>query len=672
MQASRWIYATLGIALTGAVLHLSGLAACLEYLLSDVFLATAERAPDPSIVIVEIDNASLERIGRWPWSRAIHAEFVDLAQRAGAKSVGFDIAFAEPDAADLNGDAIFAATLARSDRVVLPVFVKRDETGIPWESRPLPRLAVAARLGRVDVPIDRDGLVRRTIEDHRNPALRATTFANAAWEASKEPASPGDPAHPAKERPHYEERLIPFCSFNGRFSRLSFADVIADPGQAAFLRERIVLVGVTAPRLASGLLVPGKGSPRMLSGIEVQAHVLNAIKQGSLVRAAGWVLDATAAVLALVVMVDVMVFMRAPRWVNATVAATLVVCGLVPALLLLKNIWLSPALPILILTTGYATWWWLYPRTTERLIQPFRSHPDVTRQSSEDAFVMHNEDGLHVEQDDGHGKSNLDLQMDLAHAIERNELLLHYQPQIDVTGGRVVGVEALIRWQHPRLGLLGPDRIIPVAEAADLIIATDDWVAHTAAHQLAAWRKSDFPLLTMSINVSNRQLLRTDLVTLAKHIIDESDTGRGELIFEVTERMLIHDPDQCAKTIAAIRGIGIGVSIDDFGTGYSSLAHLQNLTVDQIKIDQSFIQLLPDDHGGAATVQAVLNMARTLGIPTVAEGVETRAQLEWLRAQHCEKVQGYLYSRPVAASELPDLINAIQNRMTLAQAIAEK
>lgn len=926
----------LGIACVAAALHFSGLTARLDNLAADVYLALKTRAPDPSIVIVEIDNTSLERIGRWPWSRATHGYFVDIARRAGAAAVGFDIAFAEPDMTDPHGDETFAKSLARSARVVLPVFMERDETGARFESRPLPRLAAVADLGRVDVPIDRDGLVRRMVEDGRNPTLTSTSFANAVWQTSKESSSPAtdEPRLRQPQPVHYDERLIPFSSLVGHFNRLSFADVIADPKTAEFIRDRIVLVGVTAPGLAPVFLIPGKGPPRVVSGIELQAHAHNAIAQGSLVRVADRLATATAAALALIVMIGLIAFARMPRWLNIVVAAAFVVCVSVPALLLAKNLWLSPVLPAVILAAGYAAWWWFHTRAMGRSIRQFRSHLNATMQSTDDALVMLNAEGtvmeinpaasalfgyrpdeargtsllrllksnetsaaahllatsvsqcmqtrhlvrpdekmvldrsdarlsfrlsvtpidaskagdnepcvlitlndvtrvetlvqsisylekhdaltglpnrtafindvaqaianpnraepelavvmfelvgftriehtlgseigdrlireaarrlamqtvpgdllgnwnrvefaivipctterqsvvgrinemlaayaapfwiderelkisalagvawfpsegedadtlvrkaavalrgtrrarsaaigMYTEREDWWGKGNLELQIELGHAIERNELVLHYQPQVDVTGGRVVGVEALIRWQHPRLGLLGPDRIIPVAEASDLIVATGEWVAHTAARQLAAWRRSQFPLLTMSINVSNRQLLRSDVAALAKRIMAESGIGPGELIFELTESMLMHDPEQCAKTIATIRHAGIGVSIDDFGTGYSSLAHLQKLTVDQIKIDQSFVQLLPGNHGSSAIVQAVLVMARALGIPTVAEGVENHAQLAWLREHHCDKTQGYLYGRPVAADAIPELIETIQNRI---------
>ncbi|MFM9886947.1 MAG: EAL domain-containing protein [Burkholderiales bacterium] len=928
------------LALAGGALLLSGLIPRLDNLAADFFLSLDKRAPDASIVIVEIDGASLDRLGRWPWSRAVHAQFVERATLAGAAAIGFDIAFAEPDARDARGDKALVVAIARSGRVVLPTFFERDGNG--GQSRPLPLLAnAAARLGSVDVDVDQDGVVRR-ISGH---SMRDGTMAFAHALSRVNGLRKSDET---SEQPSLKSRLwirddallVPFGALTEGFHRIAFADVLSDRRAAEMLRDRTVIVGVTAPGLARTFMAHGAGGARTLSGVELQAHLLDAINHNALVRPVTRIVDTLVAIVAGMIVLVQFAFVRAPRWATAITGATIAVSILATTLLLLiGQVWLSPALPVLLLAMGYIIWWWLHSGITARSLDHYRSRFEAAMQSSGDALVTVDAGGtiidinhaaeelfsrtpkqasgaaltsllesggggaaarlvwrsvgqcvrtkrpvrpeenvvlaradsqrsfrlsvipidesdrrtggpyvvvvlndvtraqtlsesisylathdaltalpnraafmrgldqaivvtrgsgielavvvlelagftridhtlgpsvgdrlmqeaarrleghhlpsdllghwdragfgiviqsgagfestldrikailasfgepflidgrelvvsacagvarfpsegndaeslirkagvalrrirkeggspldVYSENNDWWGQGNLELQLELGKAIERNELVLYYQPQVAMASGRVVGFEALLRWHHPRLGLLGANRIVPVAEASDLIITVGEWVMDAAARQLAIWRALHAPHVTMSVNVSARQLMRADMPGLARRVASEYSIERGALLFELTESLLMRNPEQCERVLAAIRHEGIGISIDDFGTGYSSLAHLNTLPIDQIKIDQSFICTLPENAGSAAIVEAVITMARSLGLSVIAEGVESEAQLAWLRARHCDKIQGHFYSRAVPADQVLDLITAIEARTAVGQA----
>lgn len=241
-------------------------------------------------------------------------------------------------------------------------------------------------------------------------------------------------------------------------------------------------------------------------------------------------------------------------------------------------------------------------------------------------------------------------------AIDRNEFVLYYQPQIDIMTGRLVGTEALIRWQHPERGLLPPSRFIPLAEESDLIVAMGDWVIREACRQNAAWHKAGLTQIPVSVNLSARQLLNR---ALSKNILDIlADTGLSAryLELELTETMLMDNAGTPVNVIAELAGHGVTFAIDDFGTGYSNLGYLQRFPLHRLKIDQSFIRGVTTNHGDAAIVRAVLGLARNLGLKVLAEGVEKIEQLEFLRAEGCQEVQGYLIGKPVPADQFARLL----------------
>jgi diguanylate cyclase (GGDEF)-like protein/PAS domain S-box-containing protein len=236
-------------------------------------------------------------------------------------------------------------------------------------------------------------------------------------------------------------------------------------------------------------------------------------------------------------------------------------------------------------------------------------------------------------------------------ATERGEFVLHYQPQIELAGGRVVGVEALLRWNHPELGLVAPGRFIPVAEESGLIVDIGRWVLHEACRQAMAWRAQGLPPMWVAVNLSAVQFERDDVEASVRQALDASGLPPCFLELELTESILIRDIEGALASTRRLKSLGVKLAIDDFGTGYSSLSYLKRLAFDTLKIDRSFIRELADDPDNAAIVEAILQMARSLGLRTIAEGVEDEPALQCLIAMRCDEAQGYLIARPMPASQ---------------------
>ncbi len=243
------------------------------------------------------------------------------------------------------------------------------------------------------------------------------------------------------------------------------------------------------------------------------------------------------------------------------------------------------------------------------------------------------------------------VRVGLLHAMERGEFRLHYQPQIDLSSGRVIGAEALIRWNHPERGLLSPEHFIAIAEESGLIVPIGAWVLREACRQAAAWRKTGLPQLVIAVNVSAIQFKRGDIEACVRQALEESGLPPHCLELELTESILIHDTDQMLDTVQRLKALGVMLSIDDFGTGYSSLSYLTRFKVDKLKIDRSFVHDIEKQPGNASMVKAIIQMALSLNLKTIAEGVEDEELVGFLRRQHCEEAQGYYYSRPLPAIE---------------------
>ena len=246
----------------------------------------------------------------------------------------------------------------------------------------------------------------------------------------------------------------------------------------------------------------------------------------------------------------------------------------------------------------------------------------------------------------------LKIEQSLRHALARGEFCLHFQPIINVATGRVAAVEALVRWQHPTQGLLMPGRFIAVAEETGLIQPLGDWVFWAACKQLADFAAQGIGGVKMSVNISAIQIRNGNLPVLAKGAIEAFALNPGELVFEITESVAMHQPAETVRILDTLHEMGIGLAIDDFGTGYSSLSYLRLFPIDHLKLDRSFVEEIGQDGDGAIICDATIGLAHNLGLKVIAEGVETQEQTDYLHRQGCDLMQGYLYSRPIPADEV--------------------
>ncbi len=246
------------------------------------------------------------------------------------------------------------------------------------------------------------------------------------------------------------------------------------------------------------------------------------------------------------------------------------------------------------------------------------------------------------------------LETRLRRAIAEGQLVLHYQPQVSLTSGAVIGVEALVRWNDPERGLVHPSAFIPMAEESRLILPLGEWVLLTACTQMRAWLDAGIELPLMSVNISLRQFQQYDIVQSVRRVLAKTSLDAAALELEITETAAMQNAETTVEVLQALRELGVSIAIDDFGTGYSSLNYLKRFPITAVKIDRAFIRDLATSEGDAAIVSAVVGIARALKLRVIAEGVETEEQLSFLRRRNCDAAQGYLFSRPVSAAMLPE------------------
>ena len=258
-----------------------------------------------------------------------------------------------------------------------------------------------------------------------------------------------------------------------------------------------------------------------------------------------------------------------------------------------------------------------------------------------------------------HTLERLALESDLRHALERDEFRLHFQPKVDIRSGRVTGAEALLRWQRPARALIPPAQFIPLAEESGLIVPIGEWVLKTACLHSEAWLDQGLPRLTVAVNLSARQFAHESLLEDVARTLRDTRLDPAYLEFEITESMVMRDPEHAVKLLGGLKAMGIRLSIDDFGTGYSSLNYLKRFPLDSVKIDRAFIQDLPGNADDAAITRAIIAMAHSLRLKVIAEGVETEEQLGFLRELGCDEMQGYLFSGPLPGDEFVRLLQVI-------------
>jgi EAL domain-containing protein (putative c-di-GMP-specific phosphodiesterase class I) len=248
------------------------------------------------------------------------------------------------------------------------------------------------------------------------------------------------------------------------------------------------------------------------------------------------------------------------------------------------------------------------------------------------------------------------LTVDLDGALERGELFVLYQPVIELAGGRIVGVEALLRWRHPTRGLVGPLDFIPAAETSGLIVPIGRWVLEVACRQLVRWDAATDARLSINVNVAARQVAELDFVDDVARVLAAHDLEPSRLVLEFTESALMRDTESTMAMLHRLKALGVTLAIDDFGTGYSSLSYLRQFPVDVLKIDRSFVASLSKGPGERALMDSILRLSESLHLQTVAEGIEDRAQLDEMRRLGAALGQGYLFARPIAADDIAALL----------------
>lgn len=256
-----------------------------------------------------------------------------------------------------------------------------------------------------------------------------------------------------------------------------------------------------------------------------------------------------------------------------------------------------------------------------------------------------------TEEMQAHSARSLQLTNALRHALDRDELTLHYQPQIATEDGHIIGVEALLRWQHSSMGMVSPGEFIHIAEESGQILQIGEWVIRTAVNQLRQWMDKGLPPIVMAINLSAVQFRHPNLPNLVMQILDEAKLPAEYLELELTEEVTMEEPQAAIDIMSSLHDLGIRMSIDDFGTGYSSLSYLKKFKAYKLKIDRSFVRDITKDPDDKAIVAAIIHLANSLDMKTIAEGVETASQLAYLRTQGCDEIQGYYFSKPLPSDE---------------------
>ncbi|WP_428033256.1 two-component system response regulator [Amphritea sp.] len=262
-------------------------------------------------------------------------------------------------------------------------------------------------------------------------------------------------------------------------------------------------------------------------------------------------------------------------------------------------------------------------------------------------------------------KRRLELESHLRHAIELNELSINYQPQVEMCSGKIVGVEALLRWNCHQLGFISPVEFIPIAEETGLITPIGEWVMREACRQTRQWQLEGLPQIRVAVNLSVRQFAKQNLEKLVSQVLQDTGLPVNCLELEITENMLMDDVEGSVETLHRLKALGVQLAIDDFGTGYSSLSYLKRFPIDRLKVDRSFITHVTTDQGDASVTQAIIAVAHNLGLSVTAEGVEDEAQLAFLQQYACEEVQGFLFSKPLVADDLAELLRTTHGYMSL-------
>lgn len=810
------------LACTASLLKLSGLVEPWDRVVYDSLLQLKASSTPDDILIVAIDDESLRRLGRWPWSRAVHAQLLERLTAAEATAVGFDVLFIEPESTGPVADERLAEATARNGRVVLALAPVAARNGGIDEVLPLPELArAAAALGHVDFELDEDGICRRAylragLGDAHWPAFALSLYELARPEQARIAAQHTlAPATGLSEEDIWRRAfpvLIPFTGPPGHFPRVSYADVLNGTVPLERLRDRILLVGSTATGLGDHLATPLSSNHQRMPGVEINANLLHALLEGRLIQVMPRALDLMTTFTWILVPVGLLGWVAIRRAVLLLALAAFAGLLGAAALLLGPGIWQPPVAVVVCLGLAAPAWsGWNLATSRRRIeelsakIRDLSAFDSVTglanrslfkerlehaveragtlsdslavvlisldrfhalrgslRESSAEGLLRgfadrlralkREEDlaarigdsefavlmpGLHEQHILAHFTQSLHnaskqplssaegpvaltasmgvalfprdaadaqaliqaaqlaaqgaraeggdkvsafspklvlglgaqlrLEQGLRQALPGGQLELHYQPQVDAHSARLIGFEALLRWNHPVLGQLLPGDFIPIAETSGLIRPIGQWVIGEACRQLRLWQAEGLVPMKLAVNVSGAQFDQPDLHRSIAKILADTGLSPALLELELTETALLRDLDGTSTMLARLRDLGVGLAIDDFGSGYSSLSYLKRLPLDRLKIDRSFVVDLAPNNRDAEIASALISLAHRLQMRVIAEGVETRDQWDLLRLRACDELQGFFFGRPLPPGEarlLLDRADAGLSRLT--------
>jgi diguanylate cyclase (GGDEF)-like protein len=782
----------------------------IDLLLYDYFLNLQDNQVSDAVIVVAVDDASLNMLGQWPWSRRVHGQILDRLTDMGAKAVAFDILFAESETADPRADSAFAQAIERSDRTVLVVAPSNPGPEMPiTEVLPITILAeAAAAVGHVDFEIDRDGLcrsfyIKAGISDAHWPALSLALLQVAGVSPRLEQIDTNNDLEIEHLGWLREGRyLIPFDPKPDAVKVLSAHVLLSDDGVAPLVKDKYVLVGSTATGLGDVMSTPVSLIHQRMPGVEVNAHVLSGLLQGTLIREVNatpyLVLTILITTVAALLMFNVS-FHSALMIFIACIIGIPAVAGVV---MYAEQLWFPPMAATASLGLGFPLWGifsLFHIRRINRSLSDRMHHQalhhavtDLPNQfaledrlkklgnealhdakiaaliiiniqwsgsaggfvgragadqllraiahrmrnavRSDDMVVHLNGDdfgvlvegltdtesarqiaknlllvlqeplefeqsklfltprmGLSIwprESQDGDAllrdasmamfsarirhstdtciyslqvaeevEQRSQLEQALISAIKRDEFEVYYQPQIVTESGRLIGVEALLRWHNPKLGLVYPATFIPVAEHTGLIREIGRWVLYTACDQVQRWNKSGLGPLRLAVNLSPLQFVDQNLYSEVCDTLDKSGLDPALLELEITESAVMQNLEEAKAVMRALKTLGIKLAIDDFGTGYSSLSNLQHFPLDRIKIDRSFIQSIVTNDDVSEITLTIINMAKRLNLEVIAEGVESKSQVTRLDQYGCDEMQGYYFSHPLPATELTTVLH---------------
>jgi diguanylate cyclase (GGDEF)-like protein len=780
----------------------------LDHLIYDYFLNLQDHRISDELVVVAIDDISLQAMGRWPWSRRVHAQLLDRLTEMGARVVGFDVLFSEAETTDAQADELFADAIARNGVTVLAVAPSNPLPGKPIaEVLPLPELAAsAAALGHVDFEIDSDGLCRSFylyagMDDARWPTF-SLAMANLAGEQivlKNSKTLRNDDSISWLRSGRY---LIPFDTRLDRIETLSAHQLFNDDEVAKRVEGRYVLVGSTATGLGDVISTPVSKNHQRMPGVRLNAHVLSGLLAGQLMQEMESDLHLY---LTLIITAIVTILLSSVRFPVSVVLFFLAVIGIpigAGLALSMSQIWFAPAASITPLLIGIPLWGvWLhqYEKNINRQLS-VRMHDQATHHAvtglpnqyaleeflrkltvtdadaknlatliiihvkwlnstgsiigrsagnqllqaiaqrlrdivrSDDIISHLGGDNFGVfiqglndresadvvaqnllrvmqqpitfegnsmflapcigmslwpsESDDGEAllrdaniavyrarmqgseavcvyspqiarevEQGSQLEQALNFALERDEFEVYYQPQVITETGQIFGVEALLRWHNPELGLVYPSAFVPVAEYTGLIRTIGLWVLQTACKQVQQWNSQGLGPIQLAVNLSPLQFSDSNLVDEVRRSLEESGLEPGYLELEITESAVMQNLAEATQAMRLLKEQGVKLAIDDFGTGYSSLSNLRHFPLDRIKIDQSFTREFQQDENVKEITLTIIDMAKRLKLKVIAEGVETEAQADYLQQHGCDGLQGYYYSHPVPASQLSEILD---------------